>query len=582
MPEINPEYVPTVAPGGLFTALTTDTSLDIRWLTAKDPAFYEILNRPMADITVRQLILAKAIDTLDVSLGHSALFPFIIQSRINSGSSEVDLPQGWLWDVHLSIPKKWENLRLAKVKRISGSNQDSDSFTGKLRLIFTATAQGSSSEVGLVYADYRIDSTLTYQIVRVSVVTTTEESVAISQSEAETVTGFIIFKTLDTTNAAVQSFLEAAAPPTDTDDSNSDGLFDDPAVYELVDSVSTDTSGSFSTATVSHGTGMLTSSAWNAIPSLDSDIQGWLNTFNYPFDADANRTSVDSIQIPLGMFREFNITAPAGDEATGDVSGLQYPVWITRIERVGATTSQLRFYFATYNVTDTDTGGTPSTEAVEFATLDLTTSMSVGDVVEIVPIADLQLKNDESDTANWQQHFGRGHVSLSALWDGTTVTDFFEQFALISDDPADTTYAKASTRISSYGVSRVSKYTPTIGQGQALLGSTSRLATPLPPSKDNRYVTESDQGIGDTVDLEVVTGISPNIAIERYGSKGSLCHRIVKLVVYADRIDDDDTTFYDNEILPRLSELLGRDPIFGDVWYDGTRFKTYNGSTWQG
>ena len=127
----------------------------------------------------------------------------------------------------------------------------------------------------------------------------------------------------------------------------------------------------YSVSVLSHGTGLLTDSTWNAIPQLDSDIQSWLTSFNYPFDATANRRSIDGITIPNGLFREFNITAPAGDQPTGDTTGTYYPVWISRIERVGSGSSQIRLYFATYNITDTETGGTPSTQTVEFATLDL-------------------------------------------------------------------------------------------------------------------------------------------------------------------------------------------------------------------
>lgn len=580
MPVINPELVPTIAPGRLFDQLTTNGTLAVRWLTPVEPVFYEILNRPSADLTLRQLILAKAVDTLNGSLGHTALFPFIIQARISSGSGEVDLPPNWIWDLGISLPKKWENLRLAKIKRISGTNTDSDSYSGKLRLIFTASQQGSNTEVALVYADYNIASTLTYQVVRLTVVTTSEESVAIDSSEAESVGGFIIFQTLDTDETTVQAFLTAAAPPDNTADADNDGLFDDPAEYELVDSVVSDPSGSFNQATINHGTGMLTVGAYNPIPSLDSDVQSWLDTFNYPFDADANRTSSDNIEIPLGLFREFDICVPAGDEETGNTDGLQYPVWISRVLRVGATAAQLRFFFATYNVTDTDTGGAPSTEAIEFATLDLTTAMVAGQRIAIVPIANLQLKSGDL----WMQGFGRGHVVLSAKWGSTdgAVTDFFNTFALISDDPADTPYSTSSTRVSSFGLSRVPKTTPTVGQAQALLGSTARRETPVHPSVNNRYVTEDDQGKGDRVDLESVTGINPHIAIEQYGYKGALCHRIVSLTIDSTKVSNtDDEDFYDDEILPRLTELYGRAPQFGDMYHNGTRVLFYNGDTWQ-
>lgn len=583
MPVINPSLVPTIAPGGIFTALTTDDTLNIRWLTATDPVFYEVLNRPHADIVLRQLILAKALDTLSASLGKQTIFPFIIQPKIASGSGDIDVPQNWIWDIHMSLPKKWENLRLAKIKRVSGSNDGSDGYTGVLRLIFTGTEEGSAVETALLYADFTIDSTLTYQLVRMAVVTAVEESTPISPSESETVAGFCIFRTLDTTDLTIQNFLDTVEPPTDISDLDSDGEFDNPAVYELIDSTPGDPAGDFAATPVSHGTGMLLDSAWNAIPPLDSDIQSWVNAFNYPYDADANRTSTTGVIIPLGMFREFDISVPAGDQPTGDVSGTFYPVWVSRIERTDDTSNDLRFYFATHNVTDTDTGGTPSTEPVEFATLDLSRDMAAGEIVDIMPISNLKLATG-ADATLFGQHFGRGHVVLSSVWGATStaIDDFFDAFALISDDPPDMDFTLAGTRLSSFALSRVPKYSPTIGQAQALFGTAARFTTPVNPSWTNRFVNEKDEGLGNQIDMEAQPGIDPNSAIERFGNAATSIRHCVKLIVDSTQVDDSDTTFYDNEVLPRLRILFGRDPIFGDMWYNGTRFMFYNGNTWQG
>jgi hypothetical protein len=580
-PTFNTSLVPTLAPGTLFTNLAGgDTTLNVRWLTSVDPCFYETLNRPMADITLRQLIIAKAVDTLEIQLGRQSLFPFLVHATVASGTDELELPVGWIWDIHASLPKKWEQLRLAKIKRISGTNGETDGYTGKLRLIFTANVEGSSTEVGVFYADYVIDSTLTYQPVRLSVITTDEESPAINSGEGETVGGFIVFRTLDVNEDDVQEFFDLLAIPADPTSSGTGGLFDEPAVYEIIDSNPADAE-SFAAAALSHGTGLLTDSAWNAIPELDSDIQSWIVTFNYPFSADANRTSTDSIVIPAGLFREFSLTAPAGDEPTGDISGTYYPVWISRIERIGTGSGALRFYFATYNITDAETDGNPSTTPVEFASLDLLSSYTDGEIVAITPINDLLL---EAGTAtDFQQHFGRGHVVLSSLWDGTTtdVSDFFEAFDAIVDSPADTEFSSSSTRLSSYGLDRVPKYVPTIGQSRAMRGSTSRLDSPIHPSEDNLFVTEQDQGLGNEIDLEAESGIEPNTAIDRYGYSGALCRRLVKLALNQDELGSD-PNFYEDEILPRLRILLGRDPVFGDQWYNGVRFMTFNGDSWQG
>jgi hypothetical protein len=214
--------------------------------------------------------------------------------------------------------------------------------------------------------------------------------------------------------------------------------------------------------------------------------------------------------------------------------------------------------------------------------MDLTRDMSVGEIVDIVPIDNLQLETG-TDSSLWGQHLGRGHAVLSSLWGGTAsdVDSFFDAFSSITDDPADTVYSKTATRIASFGLSRVPKYTPTIGQAQALLGSSARLTTPVNPSYSNRYVTESDQGLGNEVDLEAQSGITPHVAIDRTGYSGALCHRAIKLIVDSTKVPTGSNTFYDTEVLPRLRILLGRDPEFGDMWHNGTRVLFFNGDTFQ-
>jgi hypothetical protein len=74
-------------------------------------------------------------------------------------------------------------------------------------------------------------------------------------------------------------------------------------------------------------------------------------------------------------------------------------------------------------------------------------------------------------------------------------------------------------------------------------------------------------------------GFDENPDICNTGQTGSLAHRIVTLKINS----SNDTNFtYEDDILPRLKRLLGRDPIFGDEWYDGTVFKKFNGETWLG
>ena len=115
---------------------------------------------------------------------------------------------------------------------------------------------------------------------------------------------------------------------------------------------------------------------------------------------------------------------------------------------------------------------------------------------EIKPINNLVL-GTLSNTA-YNQHFGRGHVVLSSLWSATSteVDDFFTAFDSLTLSPADTEFAISSTRISSFGISRVPKYSPTKGQSRALEGSTTRFNSPIYPSDTNRYICEQDQGVG--------------------------------------------------------------------------------------
>lgn len=571
MPTITPDLVPTIAPGNLFNRFTTDTSIAIRFLQALDPVFFESLNRPMADIALRQLIIAKTLDQLNLRLGHQAQFPYLMQPKVVSGSNQVDVPLSMIWDMHVSLPKKWEQVRLARIKRVSGGDASATAggHTGSLRFVFTAQQEGSSTEVAVFQADMQIDGDVLFQVVRIETPTSSEETTPIDPGEAETVDGFIIFRTLDLTDPANDEFLNAVAAPI-AGSVGSSGDFTSPAVYEIADSSAP---SDISAVGVAHGTGMLIASAWNSIPLLGSDIQVFLNTINFPFSLDADRqsNSPSAVIIPTGLFREFDLVAPAGDEPTGDVSGTYYPVWISRIVRNDAPANSITVYFATYGV-----GDTPSTAEIEFASMVLSRTMVAGQVVAITPVTDLFGEED----AGFQQGFGRGHAVLSSLWGGTTteVEDFFDAFIGILDDPAEAVFAKPNTRLSSFGLSRVPKTVPTAGQAQALKGTRDGETA---PSASNRFVVEADQGLGEQVDFSEASGLAPdrrnNDDIERYGYVGSLAHRCVKLVVNS---EGEDHT-YEDDILPRLTILFGRAPKFGDFWYDGTNLKFFNGDTWQ-
>ena len=575
MPTIDPSLVPVINPGDLFDEFTTDASLNIRWLTAGDPCHFEILNRPLADIALRQLILAKALDALDVSLGYQAIFPFIINPQITSGSAIINLPVRVFWDIHVSVPTKWVNLRLARVDRLDGVNGTggtgtSSDYTGHLRFIFTAQQSiggVGGAEIAIFYADYDIDSALTYQRVRITPANSTDILVGngitniLDPGDTITIDGSVVFRTLDAAETQNQDLFDFLAPGS-------------VAMYEVVDSQPL--TPDFETSVVSHGTGMLTSSAYNYITEVASAPSAWLEAFNYPFDLNATLAANDSsgITIPSGLFGEFDIVAPAGDQPTGDSSGAFHPVWVNKIERVDGSVPTLILYFSTFGLDPINALNT-----IEFATLTLTKDMLDGQVVAITPYNHLF---PSMSGANWHQEFGRGHVVLSAKWSATggEVDDFFDAFPVIVGGTTSATFSQGSTRVGSWGISRVPKYTPTAGQAGALAGSSSDRATPIYPSTSNKYITESDEGLGDLVDLDSQTGITANAAINRYGNTSTSVHKLVKLIVDPDSASAGGANFYTDQVLPRLRILLGRDPVFGDTWYSGVRFMVFNGDSW--
>ena len=584
MPTINPSLVPTINPGSLFDRFTSDTELSVRYYVPSDPVHSSTLNRPLGDLAVRQLILSKTLDNLSLRLGHQSLFPYLVQPQVFNGTQNIDVPLSWIWDMNVSLPQKWEKVRLAKLKRISGTNPGTDEtdYTGRIRLVFTGQAQGSSVETALFQVDYIINSELTYQEgTRVSIPSASEESPVVSSGESETIGGFITFKTMDTSDSAVQSFLDTVEPPLDTTAVDSSGFYTSPTVIQINDSPSggAGVTGDFDFQAISHGTGLLTLNAWNPIPALDSDVSTWISTFNYPFGVDATLISSGSVgvTIPTGLFKEFSITAPAGDQPTGDTSGDFSPVWVNRIVRMDDSADTLKFWFSTFNISSV-----PSLVPVEFASLTLERTMESGDVISIVP--EEALFPDFVSDSEWSQDFGKGHVVLSSTWGDTsfTIDNFFDSFLPIIDEPAQAIFSQDETRLSSFGVDRVPQYTPTAGQAAALRGSLASIATPQHPDSSNRYVVEGDQGLGDQVNFNTVAGLSDSIRnnadIEQYGYTGSLVHRVVKLVVNSSGTSHD----YETDILPRLRILFGRDPVFGDQWYDGIKFKTFNGDAWIG
>ena len=559
MPTIDPSLVPSINPGDIFTRFTEDSTLNIRWLTAVDPAYYEVLNRPIVDEALRTLIIAKALDNLGISLGSQANFPFIIQPQITDGSTIADVPIRMFWDIQASMPSKWESVRLARIDRVDGEN--GSTYTGTLRLIFTASHESATDEIALFYADYIIDSSLTYQRVRIKAATASAVPVlsVIPSGESITIDGEIIFRTMDLTASDTTAFLDLLAPGSN-------------AYYAVVDSEPTNPD--FGTSTITNGSGMLTSSAYNLLTPVDSDPSNWLTAFNYPFDMDADLTANDStgVVIPSAMFKEFNIVAPASDQPTAGGTG-NFPVWISRLERDGsAGIPTINFYLSTYAINPADN------TAVEFATFTLTNALTAGQIIAISP--NDTLFPDESGS-NWNQDFGRGFVVLSDEWGGDTIETFFTTFPLIADVTTNATFSSASTRIGTWGISRVPQYSPTAGQAAAMLGTMADASTPVYPSSTNRFVVSADEGLGATIDLESYPGITTHAAIERYGNVATRAHKLAQLVIDpALASESGDANFYADYILPRLTILFGRPPVFGDEYYNGNRFLKFQGSSW--
>lgn len=575
MPTIIPEQVPTVNPGSLFYVLTTNNSLAVRFMTAQDPHYFDAYNRPMADIALRQLILAKTIDQIGLRLSHQALFPFLIPTTVDVGTAKISLPVAWLWDCHVSLNEKYTALRLAQVERISGQNNPSAStFTGKFKLIFTATVDDGAVETGIFTAEYEIDSSLSFQIVAISPCTESEFSPALPTSEVGSIAGYVIFRTLNQTTEA--GFLTALAPPTGGT-ALTDGSFAVPAVYDVSDSVTGGSSvtDDFKLDAVSHGTGILVASAFNALPSVQTDEPAILSALNYPWRTGARLTSLDSKStIPNNLFSIFEMNAPMGDRDTSNAN--PYPVYLTKIRRLDSAAASIELFFSTMNTII----GNTSEDLTEFASLVLNKSdfgtSGPGTEIRIYPTNNL-IDNTDPAAVLKRQNFGTGYVVLNSTWaNDTAILDLFTGLTTIVDVPADRVF---KAELGEFALRRAPSTVPTIGQSQAMEGSTARRTSPNAPSDGNRFVTEGDQGIGDPLNF-TEHSFPSNPDIEDIGYTGSLLTK--KFIMKVNTANDANFNYAD-DILPRMRLLLGgRDPIFGDVWYDGTVFKTFNGDTWIG
>lgn len=566
MPNINSSMIPLVTPGNVFPTIVSDSSLAIRWLTSLDPHFFDVYNRPLADITVRQLIIAKSMDQLGLRLSAQTNFPFLNPATINVGTSSISMPVAWIWDMHVTLKDDWANLRLAVIQRLSGTNDVTDNdFTGTLRLVFTANRVGSSSEVGMFYVDYIIDSDLSWQIRDIKPCTVSEFDNPLPSDQENAIAGYVVFRTLDLEDNS--SFFNALAPSVG---STTDSF--EVTEYEVSNTSAGGPSvdNDFSFASMSHGSGLLVVSSYNLIPPVGTDTLSVLAALNFPWRQDTNLTSTDKLStVPSLLFSQFMMTAPMGNR--GSTLEENFPVYLSRIRRLDDSANKLQFVFSTNNTIIDST----SDEQIEFASLvidrgNFGITSGPGTLIEITPL--LNLKNNQSASSElFKQNFGSGYVILSSEWaTNTAIQDFFDSFKSIVDDPSERYF---NAIVSDFALHRSPFNIPTIGQAQALKGSTSRRDQPIYPSDDNLYITESDQGLGEKVDFREVDDIDDNDSISPEAYRGSKLSQSFVLVVDTSNKANFD---YDNDILPRIMYLLGRSPIQGDEWFDGTTFKKYD------
>lgn len=215
---INPNLVPLVAASDLFNDFVNGSSIKIRSLTPADPIYYQTLNRPLNDLSVRQLIMAKTISNSDQVLNYRLRYPYLVQPKI-TGSN---IPLGLIWDMKARIPSDYYNLRVAYVVRIDGTNPAtwlgaSTPYTGTLRFVFAANRDGDPADYQMFHADYNINNTAELQRSRFSPIYTSLYGTLVNPTTvdatiADNIAGQVTFSTLDQDDVVVRSFYDAVPP----------------------------------------------------------------------------------------------------------------------------------------------------------------------------------------------------------------------------------------------------------------------------------------------------------------------------------------------------------------------------------
>lgn len=260
--------VPDISPATLYDTLTSDPTFAVRWAGPRDPVYYHSINRPVADVALRQLMIAKALSRVNICLAKDALYPFVVQPKL---SDDTSVPVGWVWDTHGIIPYEYHNLRLAYIIRLSGTNPvdwcapgttppESDSeyiYDGLIRCVFCANRDGYLQDFQMFYVDYDITGSTIYQRSRFNtnygiLYGTLSNPQLIDVHINQFIQGQITFKLLDQSDADVRIFFDTIPVGT----------------YNLKDS-STD---SYNPRPLTFGSGLLTDSAYNLFRDVsDSD-----------------------------------------------------------------------------------------------------------------------------------------------------------------------------------------------------------------------------------------------------------------------------------------------------------------------
>ena len=258
MPNFNPSLVPLLSPGTLFKKFINDESVRVRTMTPQDPVYYGSFNRPLYDLELRELMLAKSLDQFSNAAGARLIYPFIIQPKIAVGTAVIYVPTRLFWDMKVQLPDGWTNLRLASVDRISGTN---DPYSGIIRFVFVGdhTVGSTTDTLALFYVDYSIASDLTYQIVDVQM----PDGSTVPQFDlsGETLTGKVVFKTGDIDDPTFTTFYNSVEYSADSTDIVSR--------FPIVDSEPTDDL-TIDNIAITYGTGLLVPSAVESSTSSSS------------------------------------------------------------------------------------------------------------------------------------------------------------------------------------------------------------------------------------------------------------------------------------------------------------------------